>query len=343
VLDRAASLARLQAALMIGVVASFLVASAMAAARGSAIDADVDAIIGGAMPSVQHLSSARGHLHDLATSLAEYVLAADDGHSISRRGVGAARHALEASLSAYRSSGATPDDAALFQDVRESIDATVEQADRTIAAVEAGDRPAYHAALIDEGREARHADGAFETLIAFKASQGERLAVHALEVRRSTLRAAFALDGLAVLFAIAATAVAVVSLRRNVSALVQASDAAEQRSSELDQFAGRVAHDVLSPLMNVTLALHIVGKRLPPEDPAQRAGNEGRHAYGRADFCVSSPLARAPSPLPFLLFEGSNRRTNCSEAASSLVSAHGPSGRRAKGALPHQGHFHLSR
>jgi len=99
VLDRAASPVRLQAALMIGVVASFLVASAMAAARGSAIDADVDAIIGGAMPSVQHLSSARGHLHDLDTSLAEYVLAADDGRSISGRGVGAARHALEASLS----------------------------------------------------------------------------------------------------------------------------------------------------------------------------------------------------------------------------------------------------
>jgi signal transduction histidine kinase len=172
---------------------------------------------------------------------------------------------------------------------------TVEQADRTIAAVEAGDRPAYHAALIDEGREARHADGAFETLIAFKASQGERLAVHALEVRRSTLRAAFALDGLAVLFAIAATAVAVVSLRRNVSALVQASDAAEQRSSELDQFAGRVAHDVLSPLMNVTLALHIVGKRLPPEDPAQRAGTRANRALSRVRRMVEGllELARA--------------------------------------------------
>ncbi len=80
--------------------------------------------------------------------------------------------------------------------------------------------------------------------------------------RRSIVRAA-ALDGLSVLLTVLA-AFLVTRFMRRYTRLI------EQRADELEQFAGRVAHDVLSPLGAASLALSYLTEKAGIQDPRAR-------------------------------------------------------------------------
>ena len=80
--------------------------------------------------------------------------------------------------------------------------------------------------------------------------------------RRSILRAA-GLDGLSVLLTVL-TAFLVTRFMRRYTRLM------EQRADELELFAGRVAHDVLSPLGAASLALSYLSEKAGIQDPRAR-------------------------------------------------------------------------
>jgi len=80
--------------------------------------------------------------------------------------------------------------------------------------------------------------------------------------RRSILRAA-ALDGLSVLLTILAAFLVTRFMRRYTRLM-------EQRADELELFAGRVAHDVLSPLGAASLALSYLTEKGGIQDPRAR-------------------------------------------------------------------------
>ncbi len=80
--------------------------------------------------------------------------------------------------------------------------------------------------------------------------------------RRSILRAA-ALDGLSVLLTVLAAFLVTRFMRRYTRLM-------EQRADELELFAGRVAHDVLSPLGAASLALSYLAEKAGLQDPRAR-------------------------------------------------------------------------
>jgi len=93
-----------------------------------------------------------------------------------------------------------------------------------------------------------HAAAAVLEAIDVDAERARHAAQQIRSIRKSSQLAAFALDLLCAALAVFAAGLALAS-HRNHTALLQ------RRSDELEQFAGRVAHDILSPLSTVRLAI----------------------------------------------------------------------------------------
>jgi signal transduction histidine kinase len=94
-----------------------------------------------------------------------------------------------------------------------------------------------------------------------------------------------------------ATALAVMAARRQFRSLEEARDSAsnrasetERRNAELDQFAGRVAHDVLSPLMGAAMSLELAKARLEGDAKAQESLRRGTSSLVRARRIVEGLL-----------------------------------------------------
>lgn len=79
-------------------------------------------------------------------------------------------------------------------------------------------------------------------------------------VRTTTLRMIVELDALSTLIALVAVVFAFRATRRHDQLLDDHNALLATRVTELDRFAGRVAHDVLSPLGVVTTALSLLGR-----------------------------------------------------------------------------------
>jgi signal transduction histidine kinase len=112
-------------------------------------------------------------------------------------------------------------------------------------------------------------------------------------IRRSILRTSFLLDGAALLLAIFVTVLSVLMLRRGIASLLSAGASAERRSAELERFAGRVAHDILSPLGAVQLALAFVERRTPGDVAVTNALARASRAITRVHRLVDGLLGYA--------------------------------------------------
>ncbi len=292
-LDRSASLAHLQALVTFGVVASFVTSTVVVAHHAASIGRDADSIAGNALPSVQFLSAARGAVHRLDAAVHDCLDAALRGEEPPLDSLGPYVDEIETAVSRYRALPEFPQEGALFGGARPVISATESNARRVADSLRGHDVNAARLALADERREAVLADERLGNLAAFNTSQAEGLACDIGVVRRSTRHIALALDALSATLAGLATALSIVTLRRVVRALQQASDQAERKSTELDRFAGRVAHDILSPLGAVHLALARVAPRVSGDEGAENALRRASRSVTRVKNLVDGLLRYA--------------------------------------------------
>jgi signal transduction histidine kinase len=262
-------LARMLVGVMVVVVLSFVSVSFIARSRGGAVGRDVDGIVRNALPSVQELTAARGDVRRLDTAVRDYADAAGSGPRPSVDEVTALRARLDEAFAAYSALPDFPGERALSSAIPDELS----DLDRAIASVQrhvaASDLTGSQEAKRDEIREVERIDDTLEELVNLNASEGQQLGLSVEGARAQTWRIALSLDALGVGLALLSTGVAVLAMRRTVrsleidreSAIGQAS-ALGQRSAELDEFAGRMAHDVLSPLNSVSLALEFLRRRV---------------------------------------------------------------------------------
>ena len=83
---------------------------------------------------------------------------------------------------------------------------------------------------------------------------------HVRQVRAATLRTIVGLDAAATVVAMLAVLLAYRASRRHDALIREHASLLHARVAELDTFAGRVAHDVLSPLGTIEVALALLGK-----------------------------------------------------------------------------------
>jgi signal transduction histidine kinase len=271
------TLARLQVLGMFGIVGGFVLATIASTATARVIDREASAIAEKAMPSVRDLTLARAELHSLDTYL--HRTRALEGHPSQER-VREYSVNLERALSSYRSYEPFAGEKARWEELdaaRLSFDQSVE---RVLAASTPG---ANTVASIDESHEADRLDDELRELVDFNVEIGTQLAGQAQRARARAARLAFFFDGVTLLLAVAGTIIALVMQRRAVRDLEDESRSAQDRArelgalaAELELFSSRVAHDVLSPLMTVGLALESVRGELRNERSLVMVGRAQR-------------------------------------------------------------------
>jgi signal transduction histidine kinase len=326
----------LQIGVSAAVALSFLVAGIVSWMRTESIDADVDAIVENAMPSVQHLVSARTELHRISLDLAEdpAVLPLDSR----RAAIKSARANLGVTLDGYETLPFFATEHERFDDVKQSLAELDRDVARTLDAIEHG-APSALLAITHAQRDIEVVDEGLARIIAFDAQQGQRLGLSVAHAHRAAGRTALGLDAIAVCLAAFATALSVRQMRHHVRTLESARDSAalrarmtEERNAELEIFAGRVAHDVLSPLAGANMALELVRSRLGPQNKSADAVERGLRSVARARRIVdgllefaragAKPVEGASASVPEVVtdvVEGA--RTDAEAAGIDLVAA----------------------
>jgi len=245
-------------------------------------------------PSIEYLANARGEMRHLEVVLRDYV--DDERHGVAHprlEPVEVSRKAMNDYVADYLVLPVEPREQALWGDILRTKDSLNDVVNRCLAAIDRRDWTAAKAACdaVDASGDALSA--AITRDVELNASRAHMLALDIARDRRRSMLVAFLLAGLCV----AITAIGAVGLTRVMRQNSELTEAhqrlLETRASELEQFAGRVAHDILSPLSVVGLALRTSAASDLPSATRAQLTDRGSAAIKRIDRLVNGLLAFA--------------------------------------------------
>lgn len=240
-------------------VASFLGATAYSQARLSALDALSSTIAANAVPSIEFLGRGAIRLQRLQRWVHDELTARHPRFTI--EAAAAELEALDEDVERYLRLTPLPGERELWIAIRRDIDQATQVVRSILQALERGDSASGSTLLQTQAEPAF--ERATKTMLAameFDVDESERLARDIRSVRRATTGNIILLDALATAIA-AFTAVIAFRAARDHDRLLQSHNALlTDRVVELDRFAGRAAHDILSPLQTVGLGLALAAR-----------------------------------------------------------------------------------
>lgn len=276
------------------VVASFSATTLAIHRASSDIDALSDSIVSNSAPTIERLASLRGSTSSVQLALWRYLQEKAGLRSSSKAALDAALTQLNADVQGYLALPRLPGEQRHWDQVRQAWLEFDDAVKRTRDLAEAGiDDPPREAIEHVEPDANRLVDAAMSA-IEFNAKNGRLLAARVKETRR---RANALGDGLSAFCVVLAAAGAVVIDRdaRNRRALVQAySKHVEARAAELEQFAGRVAHDIRNPVGAAQMVAELVIQRSSEEGVRELGGRIVR-SLARANAVTTGLLDFARS------------------------------------------------
>ena len=255
---------------------SFLFGTAFSESKNEEIRSAARSIAGNAAPSIQLLSDAHSELRHIAVLLDDYVdhyaagIAVPPLHALE-----VARAKMNADWTRYLTLPSYRDEVEL-QPVAAREKATLEaMIDRTLLRVRLRDFDGALATLESEVKpQLDRLDASFTALSMKNAESGTALAARIDRLQRRSLISVVTLDLLSLALTIFAAVLAVRVVRRYTMLM-------ERRADELDQFAGRVAHDILSPLAALKLTLDLLRSRGDLDARSRRLAVEGASTVDR--------------------------------------------------------------
>ncbi len=275
------------------VAATFIAATVYSELRATHSDWRAQLVAHKVAPSIARLADARAELRHLQAGLERQVRAVVGRETADLADVRHARRALEQATGAYLASRRLPGEdepCRALQDALVELDAA---ADSAIAALL--DRRAEDAARIAAGDLDLAVERAHAALVAAMSFNAEYASTLGSDIRMSRRRAgavAIVLDLLGGIATVAAAAIVLRSLRAHDALVAQRNRLLERQASELEAFAGRVAHDILSPLSTVQLSLDVMSMATDDER-AVRAVERGRGAMRLVKRIVEDLLSFA--------------------------------------------------
>ena len=274
-------------------VASFVAATAFTQNRLAKLDELSSSIETNAVPSIEHLSRAAIRL----TRLNQLLEAAFDGSAEQRpAALASARRevqALEQDVQQYLNLRPLPGEEESWATLRADVTAAVRLVHSTLdePAAAGAEAAAQRLDLLDDAID--RAVRAVLNTLAFDVHQSEDMARDVRQVRASTLRMIVLLDAVATIVALIAVLIAYRASRRHDQLLHEHTAVLADRVAELDQFAGRVAHDVLSPLGAVSTGLSLIAQS--SDEAARTYIDRSQRALQRVQELVQGLLAFARS------------------------------------------------
>jgi signal transduction histidine kinase len=250
---------RLGAVLLISfalTISSFIVSTLVLRARATGIGASAESIALNAAPCIAHLSMLRTGLRRMEVTLDDFT----DRVASGRRPDGepaeldADRLMLRREWTAYAALPTYPGERELWPATRAGWDQVTGMVDRILARLAARDGHGAEELLNQDAKPAIAAlDERLNAIEELNARQAAELGQRILSIRSSVRDLSNILDISCAIFAVLA-AIAAVRLVRRYQRLM------EQRLSDLDSFASRVAHDLRSPLAAIGIALELLAR-----------------------------------------------------------------------------------
>lgn len=303
----------------LGVLLSFIGSTAYTQLRVAQIDTAADDITHDAAPSVRYLAEARGELQSLQLALDHYVDAAEGGTPDPAE-VRRVKGTVDWSIDQYLGLPAFSEEQALSAQVaseRRLMDGAIDAILDRGAAHQPGARALMEQRLRPSVERIRDT---LSKLIEFNADHASDMAQEIKAVRSQTTALAYLLDlGILVLGGVGFV-IALRAYRRYGALLESNSRIMERRVQELELFAGRVAHDVMSPLQPVSLFLHLVERDLADNPEVARLLGSAQRGLQRTKAIVTDLLefARAGArPAP-------DARSPVAEVLQELLAALAP-------------------
>lgn len=240
-------------------VASFLGATAYSQSRLSALDALSSTIATDALPSIHLLGRGGVRLQRLRRLLHDGVTA---GASRAELATATAElNALEEEMARYLLLRPLAGEGDLLEAIRRDVGSTSSEVRAIVQALERDDGASAKTLL--ETRLDPALERATRTMLAameYDVNETEQLARDVQAVRRATTTNIILLDVLATVVAGISAFFALRAARQHQGLLQQHNALLTERVTELDRFAGRAAHDILSPLNTVALGLSLVAR-----------------------------------------------------------------------------------
>lgn len=247
------------------------------------LDDEALAIATSAVPAIEHLSTVRGELRRLDTAVLRYEAHAGP----SERGeVVEARSRLDDAFEHYLALPMRVDDE---QNVWAELHRRLAEVDRQVAA-KLEDVDNGKSRYDDKVKVATDAAAEpIRRIIDFNAQRARDLALKMEQGRQRNVRVALLLDLASTLFTLTAAWLAVRALSTHHRVVDERNRLVARRAEELEQFAGRVAHDVLGPLSSTRLAVDLATARV--EDATiRRALERGQRGITRVSTIVNGLL-----------------------------------------------------
>lgn len=296
-------------AALTAVIMAFFAATTFAQMRTDAIHDLATQMATVTAPSIEELAQARGDLRRIETLLTVYTGAGDvgapSGSSVSLQEVERMRKTFRSHVTGYLALPSIAGEQVYREQIQSGAAVVDELTGQVVALVEAGDWP--QARQILRTRLIPQTEATGLSLVHAIDLNGDSVRSNADAIersRRSTMRTAFALDGICVILAAIAGVIAFRGIRQYTSVIEEQQRQLEIHNEELETFAMRVAHDIRGPLTPVIMALD-KGVRMAPDEPGRRmfeaasrsvhriqALIEGLLLFARAG-AVPDPAARA--------------------------------------------------
>jgi signal transduction histidine kinase len=241
------------------VAVAFMVGTVIAEVTSRAIDPQVAALKTNALPSIERLTDAEEDLRRLALTSHGLAESVEPDRAASSR-VLAERAALDKDLQDYLALPAYPGERAVY----DSAVPRLETLDSTLATVREANgrnrgsvRPLQDRLRLD----VESVSNVLKELIRMNASQAQKATARIAELRAGSVGLAIFLDAASAAIAVVAASFALAAARRFAAAMRENAQLLGDRAAELEMFDQRVAHDLLSPLATVSLAIGVIAKQ----------------------------------------------------------------------------------
>ena len=257
--------ARLLAVTTATTVFAFVATLVFSHSRLLPLDERAIAVTENGTPSVEALAMTRGKL---VTMLATAHAAVDGSGVTPAEIIHSARKDLHAAIARYEALPRFPGESELAADAALAAGAVEASLKRALETASSGDNDKARRILSLELHPAvQQLDDALATLVAFNTSQVHDSMTAIRGSRQSALQWAWTLGAASVCLAISSAIAALYSLRNHAKVTAERNRLLSERATELESFAGRIAHDLRGPLSAMLLRLNAAErKQLSAED-----------------------------------------------------------------------------
>jgi signal transduction histidine kinase len=271
------------------VVGSFLVTNVIIQTFSAQIGSLSDTLVFNSSPSIERLASLRGTTLEVELLLSRYLQEGRSDSSLAQT-LHASLEKLNQDVQAYLSLPTFPGEQEHWARLQRSWIGFDQAVRTTRELADAGDelnaRAMFLRSVAPQGSGI--VDAALQS-IEFNAKHGRAIASRIKDTRERTMWLLNGLTALSVLLG-AAGAALIDRHARSRRALVEAhSRFLEDRAAELEQFAGRVAHDIRNPLAGATMAAQLL-ERVESDERTQQLGHRIVRSLARASAITSGLL-----------------------------------------------------